>query len=71
MSATCLDQQVQISYLHRGLEVQKDWTQERIDEGLKLPLVFLSYAGFGILLVLISSCLVLLWAPAAAGGGVS
>ena len=58
-------------FWHTGLQVQKDWTQETIDEGIKLPLVFLGYAGFGIVLVFMSSCLVLLWAPAAAGGGVS
>ncbi|XP_024384497.1 chloride channel protein CLC-d [Physcomitrium patens] len=50
---------------------KRDWTQETIDEGLKLPFVFLGYAAFGIALVLLSSCLVLLWAPAAAGGGVT
>lgn len=55
----------------RLISFKKDWTQETIDDGLKLPLVFLAYSGFGILLVLMSSCLVLLWAPAAAGGGVT
>ncbi|KAG0610052.1 hypothetical protein M758_7G035300 [Ceratodon purpureus] len=53
------------------ITMKKDWTQETIDEGIKLPLVFLGYAGFGIVLVFMSSCLVLLWAPAAAGGGVT
>lgn len=53
------------------LVMQKDWTQKTIDEGMHLPFVFLAYAGFGSFLVLISSCLVLFWAPAAAGGGVS
>ena len=53
------------------LVMQKDWTQKTIDEGMHLPFVFLAYAAFGSFLVLLSSCLVLLWAPAAAGGGVS
>lgn len=50
--------------------VQKEWTQRTIEEGLRLPFVFLGYSAFGIFLVLMSSCLVLFWAPAAAGGGV-
>jgi hypothetical protein len=51
--------------------MQKDWTQKTIDEGMHLPFVLLAYAAVGSFLVLMSSCLVLLWAPAAAGGGVS
>jgi chloride channel 7 len=53
------------------LVMQKDWTQKTIDEGVHLPFVLLAYAAVGSFLVLMSSCLVLLWAPAAAGGGVS
>jgi len=39
--------------------------------GNGLGLAFLGYATFGIMLVLMSSCLVMFWAPAAAGGGVN
>ncbi len=39
--------------------------------GSGLGLAFLGYATFGIMLVLVSSCLVIFWAPAAAGGGVN
>jgi hypothetical protein len=39
--------------------------------GNGLGLAFLGYATFGIMLVLMSSCLVIFWAPAAAGGGVN
>ena len=53
------------------LVMQKDWTQKTIDEGMHLSFVLLAYAAVGSFLVLMSSCLVLLWAPAAAGGGVS
>ncbi|CAK9865491.1 unnamed protein product [Sphagnum jensenii] len=48
---------------------KKDWTQKMIGNGLGLA--FLGYATFGIMLVLVSSCLVIFWAPAAAGGGVT
>lgn len=48
---------------------KKVWTQNIIDQALGLA--FIGYAGFGMLLVAVSSCLVLYWAPAAAGGGVT
>ncbi len=54
-----------------SIMMQKQWTEEAINQGLHLPLVFFIYASFGISLVLFSSCLVLFWAPAAAGGGVN
>eukprot|EP00249_Psilotum_nudum_P034714 c54140_g1_i1 orf=176-952(+) len=36
-----------------------------------LAVAFIGYATFGIFLVIVASCLVLYWAPAAAGGGVT
>ncbi|KAH8945272.1 hypothetical protein BDL97_12G033100 [Sphagnum fallax] len=53
------------------ISTKKQWTEEAINQGLHLALVFFIYASFGISLVLFSSCLVLFWAPAAAGGGVT
>lgn len=67
------------SFLHDGIEtdwewkcfvnLQKEWTQKMIEYGLGL--VFFAYASAGVLMILLSSCLVIFWAPAAAGGGVS
>ena len=48
--------------------VQRTWTQSMIEHGLWIS--FIGYAGFSIMLVTLSSCLVLFWAPAASGGGV-
>ncbi|KAH9305223.1 hypothetical protein KI387_009627 [Taxus chinensis] len=47
----------------------KIWTQKTLSSSLAIA--FLGYAVYSIVLVLISSCLVLYWAPAAAGGGVT
>jgi len=47
---------------------KKEWTENLIDQGLGI--VFIKYAAIGVTLVLLSSCLVMFWAPAAAGGGV-
>lgn len=52
----------------RFYDLQKDWTEKLFDHGLGL--VFFNYAAIGVALVLLSSCLVMFWAPAAAGGGV-
>lgn len=60
-----------VQLLKSSIMMQKQWTEEAINQGLHLPLVFFIYASFGISLVLFSSCLVLFWAPAAAGGGVN
>lgn len=51
------------------INYKKSWTQKIVYSSLSIA--FLGYAAFGILLVLISSCLVLYWAPAAGGGGVT
>ncbi|KAG0630439.1 hypothetical protein M758_1G178100 [Ceratodon purpureus] len=51
------------------ITVKKEWTERLLDRGLWL--VFFNYTAIGVTLVLLSSCLVMFWAPAAAGGGVT
>uniref|UniRef100_A0A7I4AIA6 Chloride channel protein n=1 Tax=Physcomitrium patens TaxID=3218 RepID=A0A7I4AIA6_PHYPA len=48
---------------------KKEWTSKLLEHGLGLA--FFNYATMGVTLVLLSSCLVIFWAPAAAGGGVT
>ncbi|EFJ22729.1 hypothetical protein SELMODRAFT_443196 [Selaginella moellendorffii] len=48
---------------------KKSFAQKTVEGSLILS--FLGFAGFSVLLILISSCLVLFWAPPAAGGGVT
>lgn len=48
---------------------KKELTEKLFERGLVL--VFYNYAAIGVALVLLSSFLVMFWAPAAAGGGVT